>query len=1222
MPGGSLPAIAQVVAAAVAVALLSLLLYVAVRRLVVRLTLARVRRRVERATQVLRRHEAEQYASMDRLLFQLGELHDTEAVEAALARVLEEGAPEQRAKLRQVYASLDVVGRYVRDLREGTRWRDRAHAAGMLGQLGVAEAIPDLVRLMRDPHEDARTVKLAAARALGQMEAAEAIPLLVEELDDVDEWASPRIAEVLVRFGPAACPALLQALCHEGAPNARVWAAQILGRIGDVAAAGPLIALLRDRNNQVRLSAAESLGRLGTRQAVDALIQVATHDPASPVRAEAARALGAIHDQKAIESLVLLLSDPDYWTRLRAIEAIELIGPRDATCLEDALRDPAAAVRQQAAVALERVGALDRSVNDLASDDPRIRDRAHRLLVEMGRAGLTGSILALLEHDDFRVRTRIVSVIADIGDPQAAEALTPLTADPLWPVRATAIDAIARLSPTTCLPQVVAALSDDEETVRAAAIDALKSLDAPLGDDVVARALPLFANQNAVIRASVVGAIGAVRHPDVDAMLERAIQDANADVRRRAVEAVADRRDPIWLARLEDRLADTDNGIRIAAVRGLQQIGTRRALQAVVSSLTTTDTEFREALSGFMATYGVGAVRELAGLQMSRESTLALIWALGKTADVEALSELTRFAGSDDPLVRASTVGALAKIRHPRSSAFLLEMLGDCNERVRAAAVNALGRTGLTVALEPLLERLDDPDGFVRERVPLSLGRIGGPQAKDAVDVAAARARDARGRAYVAAGYALCGVASAFDRAVALLADGAVRGELDALLRRESADLARRIRGNLRLDGAGEENRLGEDELRANYAAILRSDRHPVQRAAAVKALRALGAAPVVDLLLNAVVADPAPDVRRLAVDALTPLLREANVQGAFLQALRDPNVQVQIAAAEGLGATADPRHNLHLLHAFTCCEAGLDEAIVGALAANNAVRVTAFIDELMGHDDPLVLRGGARVVGALGDARALGLLGVWVEADDPGLRAAAAEALGALGTIEARRALLRTLADPNETVRLATARALGRLPGQEIHRTLVDLCSDPSPRVRMALADVVRTRRDVGALDLAAKLTRDPHVQVRAAALLALLQIGDGEATRRFLAYVDGQPTVVRSHLAALPDVTAAADALAETATQNPAPEARQAALRALLALGRPRVDVLLAAFGDPSPTVRVAAIEVANGVQDDPTLREALALQEGLARLIRDPAKEVRDAVRRSAFTVEEAG
>jgi len=158
---------------------------------------------------------------MDRLLFQLSEAQDSETVETALSNMLGESDKASPA-LAKLYGSLGLTDRYIKDLREAPKWADRTTAARALGQLGIVKTIPTLVEAMHDPQEDTRSVKLTAAQALNAIKTDTAVPLLLQELETLDEWASPRLAEVLLSFRTSAVPALLQALKDETHTNARV----------------------------------------------------------------------------------------------------------------------------------------------------------------------------------------------------------------------------------------------------------------------------------------------------------------------------------------------------------------------------------------------------------------------------------------------------------------------------------------------------------------------------------------------------------------------------------------------------------------------------------------------------------------------------------------------------------------------------------------------------------------------------------------------------------------------------------------------------------------------------------------------------------------------------------------------------------------------------------------------------------------------------------------
>jgi HEAT repeat protein len=72
-------------------------------------------------------------------------------------------------------------------------------ATMMLGQLGAKEAVPVLVKLLRNPDSDVRAY---AARALGQLGAKEAVPALVDQLSCRSQSARQAAAGALSCLGP------------------------------------------------------------------------------------------------------------------------------------------------------------------------------------------------------------------------------------------------------------------------------------------------------------------------------------------------------------------------------------------------------------------------------------------------------------------------------------------------------------------------------------------------------------------------------------------------------------------------------------------------------------------------------------------------------------------------------------------------------------------------------------------------------------------------------------------------------------------------------------------------------------------------------------------------------------------------------------------------------------------------------------------------------------
>jgi HEAT repeat protein len=110
------------------------------------------------------------------------------------------------------------------------------------------------------------------------------------------------IAEkVLLGLGPVAVPFLADALLS-GAPSLQREAALVLGRIGDAAAAPALRKALGLRDAKARARAVDALRLVGDREALD-LVAARLPDEDPEVRANAARMLGEMADAKHLGAL-------------------------------------------------------------------------------------------------------------------------------------------------------------------------------------------------------------------------------------------------------------------------------------------------------------------------------------------------------------------------------------------------------------------------------------------------------------------------------------------------------------------------------------------------------------------------------------------------------------------------------------------------------------------------------------------------------------------------------------------------------------------------------------------------------------------------------------------------------------------------------------------------------------------------------------------------------
>lgn len=251
----------------------------------------------------------------------------SDAEHQALVRQLDQGAPPERAAAadqlgRRGLSRRDAIVPLLRQhLRDDRDWRVRASSGRAIGRLAARDAVPDLVRALRDPVVDVRVVAAAAI------------------------WRLP---------DPAAVPALVELLRDQDA-SARQWGALALGVIRDRRAIRPLIGLLSDPEAGVRMDAIRSLGRIRHASAVTSLEQYAANaSHASEERLECVNSLAALDGPEKVDALVRLARHQDATIRTRAVQSLGRVG--------DALVIPALRERRAAESAPAVRSAIDEAI--------------------------------------------------------------------------------------------------------------------------------------------------------------------------------------------------------------------------------------------------------------------------------------------------------------------------------------------------------------------------------------------------------------------------------------------------------------------------------------------------------------------------------------------------------------------------------------------------------------------------------------------------------------------------------------------------------------------------------------------------------------------------------------------------------------------------------------------------------------------------------------------
>lgn len=199
----------------------------------------------------------------------------------------------------------------------------RRSIAVLLGQIGSAQGMPTLLRLIGD---DEPLVAAAAAHALGAGGDYQAFEPLLALLDHHAPAVRHAAVSALSSLGhPATTRAMLVRL-HHVSPRVRESAIRIASYVGNDESLAGLLDLCEDDVSTVRRAAVEHLANFEDIRAVEMIRQVLSTDTDPTVRAAAARGLGRAEQDDIAQALVDAAADENLWVRYYAIRSLGIVG--------------------------------------------------------------------------------------------------------------------------------------------------------------------------------------------------------------------------------------------------------------------------------------------------------------------------------------------------------------------------------------------------------------------------------------------------------------------------------------------------------------------------------------------------------------------------------------------------------------------------------------------------------------------------------------------------------------------------------------------------------------------------------------------------------------------------------------------------------------------------------------------------------------------------------
>jgi HEAT repeat protein len=973
-------------------------------------------------------------AASEDTLFRLARLSDAKLVEQLIDRSAA-AANKPIGDFREVYDGALITQRYISILEKSKSWKKRAFAAEKLGQIGSPTALPTLLSIVRDVKNEDDDVRGAALRALGRIRDARAVPFLIEALGYPDTWLPPRIGEILVSIGEPAIPELQAELRENHSEHVRMWAAEILGWLQAASAAPALIDALSDINPEVRARSAAALGRIKDDRSVHRLLELLISDPAPFVRVKVSQALGAIGHPAVIDYLITTLKDPEWWVRVRAVEALEKMGQSAVAGLLPALEDEDAEVRRRAAMALERIGYVEQILDDYAQ--PAFKQDLRRILLLVAEAGVIESLSQKLATGEGTIRKRIVRLFGDAGVKEASGPLLELLSETTeWSLKARIIESLGKIGARDAVPRLVEHLRHREDWVRKSTVEALGRLEAQDAADDVAG---LLDDPSPIARESALEALlrlGVSKHRD---KIEGLLLDPTPRVRRTAIKVLRELGLPLNENAASVLLADTSEEVKAEAIRYFAKAGDARRALDIARLLPRAAPPLRaEIVAYFRAVRSAVSFEELCSAiridGLAPEALAALIDIVTIIGGDESHRFVAGFIQSAEPSLRERAFASLAQFGIEKQRKTFEKGLLDPASQVRISVLAGIAADPHCGLLEHARSLSNDPDVDVRTALALSLGASGADELR----------RDAAGMLedpslMVNAG-ALISLA-AFDDPSLLEIIRARWSMTDLRAAINATKKDDRFRPMLEIisRNAARSNNLevafilaeNEREFMQDLIRKIRESHDPAARVKAMEILTMLPAGEFLTSILGIMKRDPIAELRVHAMEIVSASAREDEAISAVSSMLVDPSPAVRTKAAEILGRHSTPQALEALLHVLDTSDRKFREAVTTSLSALLADNPDRFSELLRSIPESKTRKiGMAWLMGKTRKQGSMAFLVKLSEDTDPDVRASA---VGALAKFKRKQLLShfdKLLYDPSERVRAASVNAIAAIGG------------------------------------------------------------------------------------------------------------------------------------------------------------------------------------------------
>ncbi len=357
------------------------------------------------------------------------------------------------------------------DLLQSRKPPARLRVANAVEQWNEPDAVKVALAMLRDPEPKVRDRFLQSLKVIGGNH----LDALAEGLKHSDSKVKSGTIQVMTQLGLQSLPVALKAFEDAGA---RPAAMEVLVQFGSASVPGLLNILQKAQDEGLQLDTITALGRIGDRRATNAIL------PFLKLPVEKRRivltALGGIADPRTenilIEALRSEREDPD--ARAQCALGLGQIGsPTALRALLTGLSDPNLTVADACAVGLRRAGVRALSVIAQALRHPNlaVRLRAVQSLSTLNDGGAVALLAQALNDPHVEVRRAAANALGTTGHPSAVRVLIQALGNSDGGVVQNATQSLIRVG-KPAIPSLIQALQSPNETVAYFSARALASI--------------------------------------------------------------------------------------------------------------------------------------------------------------------------------------------------------------------------------------------------------------------------------------------------------------------------------------------------------------------------------------------------------------------------------------------------------------------------------------------------------------------------------------------------------------------------------------------------------------------------------------------------------------------------------------------------------------------------------------------------------------------------